>query len=396
MTCPVILYKDFFDPPSRPVGASSKSKEPTGSPGRSGGRVRFDDQVRVRVLDKRMKDDSDAVRRPAAKKRKLETSDPDSLMAGDDEDDEDGMEHADDSEEDEDFRDNDDEEEEDEGEEEDVDEPRRATIERSKDDLFAEEDTPPAQGVQFSVQRKCVLTHSVDLSTHKKRMIELQAQISELESENVGPKDWVLMGEADSRKRPQNSLLEEFLDFDRAMKVVPVVTEEAVQNLEERIKARILERRFDDVVRVRATDKPFLPSRYFEFKDTKSTQSLAQIYEDEFVAAQTGGVAGEDRDGKLKKERDEIQQLWEKISHKLDALCNTHFTPKQVCILICFLPRVLLHFYCDSQRPLYRHSRTCQRQHWRMHSRLRSPHLRYWHLRRCLRLSRRNLRPEAR
>ena len=173
-------------------------------------------------------------------------------------------------------------------------------------------------------------------------MTELQAQISELESENVGPKDWVLMGEADSRKRPQNSLLEEYLEFDRAMKVVPVVTEEAVHNLEERIKARILERRFDDVIRVRAVeDKPFLPSRYFELKDTKSTQSLAQIYEDEFVAAQTGGVAGEDRDGKLKKEHDEIQQLWEKISHKLDALCNTHFTPKQVCTLIRFLPRVL-------------------------------------------------------
>jgi U3 small nucleolar RNA-associated protein MPP10 len=165
-------------------------------------------------------------------------------------------------------------------------------------------------------------------------MAELQAEISQLESENVGPKDWVLMGEADSRKRPQNSLLEEDLEFERTMKSVPVVTEQAVQNLEERIKARILEGRFDDVVRIKAVqDKPFLPSKYFELKDTKSTQSLAQIYEDDYVAAQTDGVAGEDRDGKLKKEHEEIEKIWEKLSNKLDALCNTHYTPKQVSFI---------------------------------------------------------------
>lgn len=152
------------------------------------------------------------------------------------------------------------------------------------------------------------------------------------------------MGEAGSRTRPQNSLLEEDLEFERAMKAVPVVTEETVQALEERIKARILEGRFDDVVRIRPMeDKPFLPSRFFELKDTKSTQSLAQIYESDFVAAQTGGVIGEDRDGKLKKEHDEIEQLWEAISSKLDALCNAHFIPKQVSIVFR-LTRFLIEF----------------------------------------------------
>ncbi|GAW03689.1 Mpp10 protein [Lentinula edodes] len=175
-----------------------------------------------------------------------------------------------------------------------------------------------------------LLIRSKDLSTHEKRMAALKRQILELETENVGPKDWVLMGEADSRSRPQNSLLEEDLEFDRVMKAIPVITEEVVKSLEERIKARILENRFDDVVRIRPLDdKPFLPSRFFDLKDTKSTQSLAQIYEDEYVAAQTDGVKGDDRDGKLKKEHEEIERLWESISYKLDALCNTHFTPKQ-------------------------------------------------------------------
>lgn len=139
------------------------------------------------------------------------------------------------------------------------------------------------------------------------------------------------MGEATARSRPQNSLLEEDLDFERVMKAVPVVTEELVQRLEDRIKARILEGRFDDVVRQRPVDdKPFLPSRFFELQDTKSKQSLAEIYEDEYVAAQTGGVTGEDRDGKLKQEHEEVEKLWEGICYKLDALCNAHFTPKQV------------------------------------------------------------------
>jgi U3 small nucleolar RNA-associated protein MPP10 len=160
-------------------------------------------------------------------------------------------------------------------------------------------------------------------------MHSLKKEIEALESANVGPKDWVLMGEAGSRARPQNSLLEEDLEFERVTKAIPLVTEEAVQALEERIKARILEGRFDDVVRIRPVDdKPFLPSRFFELKDTKSTQSLAQIYESEFVAEQTGG--GDDRDGKLKKEHDEIEQLWESICSKLDALTNAYFIPKQV------------------------------------------------------------------
>ena len=139
------------------------------------------------------------------------------------------------------------------------------------------------------------------------------------------------MGEATSRSRPQNALLEEDLEFERVMKSVPVITEDVVHSLEEIIKARIVEGRFDDVVRKRPMDdKPFLPSRFFELQDTKSKQSLAEIYEDDYVAAKTGGVAGEDRDGKLKKEHDELEKIWENLCSKMDALSNAHFTPKAV------------------------------------------------------------------
>jgi U3 small nucleolar RNA-associated protein MPP10 len=169
-----------------------------------------------------------------------------------------------------------------------------------------------------------------DLTTHEKRLASLKAQITELEAENVAEKKWTLVGEASSRSRPKNSLLEEDLDFERVTKPVPLTTQEVVQGLEERIKSRITEGRFDDVVRLRdPKEKPFLPSRLFELKDTKSEMSLAQIYESEFTAAQQGD-ATDVRDAKLQKEHEEIERSWENICGKLDALCNAHFVPKQV------------------------------------------------------------------
>ncbi|KAG2154883.1 Mpp10 protein [Suillus clintonianus] len=290
------LYKDFFDAPrgsNTTTKVSSKSK------------VRFSEQVRVKSIK--------------AKGKGLPVS---GLMEDDDSDDESGLQmHFEDSDEimmdaeveeplvdESEYEDDDD----DEDEDEDEDEEGRTTIERLKDDLFAEEDELDS-----------------NMTTYEKRMAALQAQIKELEAENVAKKDWTLMGEATSKSRPQDSLLQEDLEFERTMKAVPVITEAVVQGLEERIKARIKDGRFDDVARIRAVDdKPFLPSRFFELQDTKSSQSLAQIYEDEYVAAQNGATGGDDRDGRLKKEHDEITKLWDGICSKLDALCNAHYTPK--------------------------------------------------------------------
>ncbi|KAG1783919.1 Mpp10 protein [Suillus placidus] len=287
------LYKDFFDAP-RGFGSKVTMNASSSKP-----KVRFSEQVRVKSIK--------------AKGKGLPLS---SLMDDDDSDDESGLhmylEDPDevmmDAEVEEPFVD----EYEDGDGDGDEDDEGRATIERLKDDLFAEEDEPDS-----------------NMTTYEKRMATLQAQIKELEAENVAKKDWVLMGEATSRSRPQDSLLQEDLEFERTMKAVPVITEAVVQGLEERIKARIKDGRFDDVARIRAVDdKPFLPSRFFELQDTKSSQSLAQIYEDEYVVAQNGGMGGDDRDGRLKKEHDEITKLWDNICSKLDALCNAHYTPK--------------------------------------------------------------------
>lgn len=212
----------------------------------------------------------------------------------------------------------------------------RAAIERLKDDLFAEDEGDAGPS---------------DMSAHEKRMAALSEQIRELETENVGPREWTLMGEATARARPANALLEQDLDFERAARPVPQVTEERVSSIEELVKKRILEVRppicinppaltfwppqnnFDDVQRKRP-DVGMAPRKEFELSDQKSQRSLAQLYEDEYTATRAGTSRADDRDGKLAKEHAELEQLWEGISYKLDALCNAHFTPKAVRALV--------------------------------------------------------------
>ncbi|KIY52772.1 Mpp10 protein, partial [Fistulina hepatica ATCC 64428] len=303
---PEPFYKDFFEPP-RPVHKSNaggpRKSSSYASPKEKG--VHFHEQVRVRKIKAKGKglpvnyyndDDED-------------DDENDDGFGGDTKHllyDENGR-HGED------------------GEEEDGEDGE----ERGNDDGDDAKNNGKRQGDRF-FNHADILNQATDTTKFERRMTQLREEIKELEAQNVEEKDWVLKGEVTSRARPQDSLLEEDLDFERVTKAVPVVTEESVQDLEARIKQRILENRFDDVVGVRhVEDKPFLPSRVLELKDTKSTQSLAQIYEGQYVAAQTGDVAGEDRDGKLQKEHEQITRMWEGICGKLDALCNAYFTPKQ-------------------------------------------------------------------
>ncbi|WVW82714.1 hypothetical protein I302_104725 [Kwoniella bestiolae CBS 10118] len=189
------------------------------------------------------------------------------------------------------------------------------TMGRMKGDLFDSDDEEDGE--------------EKNLSNHEKRQLALAQQIAELESEAVGPKDWTLLGEATSKARPENSLLEENLDFEQVQKVVPVITDDVVKSLEEIIKTRILDNNFDSPVRVRAYEPtPFLPSRYFELQETQSNKSLAQIYEEEYQAASSGTKVTDQRDEKLRKQHDEIEKIWNEVCYKLDALSSLNFVPK--------------------------------------------------------------------
>ncbi|CUS13706.1 unnamed protein product, partial [Tuber aestivum] len=166
-------------------------------------------------------------------------------------------------------------------------------------------------------------------STHEKRQATIIEQIRQLEAANVAKKEWTLAGEARSTTRPLNSLLEEDLDFERAGKPVPVITQEVTEDLEEMIKRRILASDFDEVIRRRPGD---ISSRFqrgrIELDDSKPQQGLAEIYEKEHLQKVDPENNPDVKDEKLAEAHREIGALFSDISRKLDALSSWHFTPK--------------------------------------------------------------------
>jgi U3 small nucleolar RNA-associated protein MPP10 len=128
--------------------------------------------------------------------------------------------------------------------EKDVADDAREVMGRFKEDLFADDEEEEVENDQR--MSSSFLDYGVEcsysaMSTFEKRQKALADQIAQYEQEAVGPKDWTLLGEASSRARPENSLLEEDLDFEHVRKATPVITEEVVKSLEELIKKRILD-----------------------------------------------------------------------------------------------------------------------------------------------------------
>ncbi|KAI8979109.1 U3 small nucleolar ribonucleoprotein complex, subunit Mpp10 [Mycotypha africana] len=190
-------------------------------------------------------------------------------------------------------------------------------------DLFADEDASDKSDNEEEEED--------EKSAFQKQQERIQQQIEQFEQENIQGRHWTLQGEATAKARPVNSLLEEDLEFEHANKPVPVITQETTNTLEEMIKKRILDNMFDDVERkVDPTLKPFVPSKRVELSDEKSKQSLAEIYEDDFIHQQAGEQKKDARDEALEKEHDEITHMFNDLCYKLDALSNFHYTPKAV------------------------------------------------------------------
>ncbi|KAL8948667.1 MAG: hypothetical protein Q9222_005164 [Ikaeria aurantiellina] len=194
-----------------------------------------------------------------------------------------------------------------------------------EDDLSASGDSAADPGTNPNDPR------SSHRSNHERRQAKIVAEIRKLEAANVAKRDWTLSGEARAADRPMNSLLEEDLEFERAGKPVPVITNEVSEDIEALIKRRIISREFDEVIRRRpgslASSSTARRGR-FELDDTKPQQSLAEIYEAEHLKQvdPTGYI--EKRDAKLKKEHEAIEAMWADISNSLDTLSNWHYKPK--------------------------------------------------------------------
>uniref|UniRef100_A0A7N0VN40 U3 small nucleolar ribonucleoprotein protein MPP10 n=1 Tax=Kalanchoe fedtschenkoi TaxID=63787 RepID=A0A7N0VN40_KALFE len=164
------------------------------------------------------------------------------------------------------------------------------------------------------------------LSTFQKENLKRQAQIAELEKEMLEPKTWTMQGEVTATQRSKNSALEVDLDFERNVRPAPVITEEVTVSIEDMIKKRILEGRFDDVQK-----PPGLPTKAprerKELDETKSKKGLGEIYEDEYVQKTNPDAPLITFSDEQKKE---ASMIFKTLCVKLDALSHFHFAPKPV------------------------------------------------------------------
>ncbi|ODV85931.1 hypothetical protein CANARDRAFT_27999 [[Candida] arabinofermentans NRRL YB-2248] len=166
-----------------------------------------------------------------------------------------------------------------------------------------------------------------NLSTFEKQQMKIKAEIEALEKESISAKKWTMKGEASVKHRDADGLLDEELEFDRTARPVPVITQETTESLEEIIKRRIKDEKFDEVQRRIISDlSNFKNSKRVEVSEEKSTKSLAELYEDDY----SGNAATESTtmNEELQRAHDEISDLFTKLNYKLDSLCSAHFVPK--------------------------------------------------------------------
>jgi len=133
-----------------------------------------------------------------------------------------------------------------------------------------------------------------------------------------------------------NSLLEATLDYEKATKAPPIITEETTSSIEEIIKKRIQEELWDDVIRKKEPKKKFKPKLDMEEFQEKSKIGLGEVMEKEYLK-QAMGVSDPD---KLDGEHKEILILFKKICIQLDALSNFHYTPKPIIPEVTIRPNV--------------------------------------------------------
>lgn len=165
-------------------------------------------------------------------------------------------------------------------------------------------------------------------SEFEQRQLRLKQQIEKLEQKTLSDAPWQLKGEVDANRRPQNSLLEEVVDFDLTSRPPPIITEQTTITLEELIRRRIKDKAWDDVVK---KEKPVDDQLSFRktvvLDQAKSELSLAQVYEAEYLK-QKQALSGEVEDEKEPEAHTEVRDAMKKLFSKLDALCHYHYTPK--------------------------------------------------------------------
>ena len=220
-----------------------------------------------------------------------------------------------------------------------IDEPTEADIQRTmtsvRRDIFGS--SSPSGSPEPSRRRAGRTNAHGALSTHERNRAAIAAQIRELEAAAVAQREWVLAGEARAADRPKDSLLDATLDFERAGKPLPPPTTAAdTASFEELVKARIRERRFDEVRKRRpdatALDGAAAAQRRGLLADAEGVLSAGANGQprrglaDEYEEAPTGRARAA-KDAATQAAHDEVRSLWADLSKRLDALCSLNYRP---------------------------------------------------------------------
>lgn len=164
------------------------------------------------------------------------------------------------------------------------------------------------------------------MTKHEKMNLKVKKRIQELEETALNERPWELGGEVAGKARPENSLLEVSADWDTLRAAAPEVAAERTASLEEMIKERIRNERWDSVI----PKRPPRPDLVHSDRDTpelsqeKSSVGLGEIYEKEYLHSALG-VA---RDDEHAETRAQARRLFDKVCRKIDALSNFSFAPR--------------------------------------------------------------------
>ena len=153
---------------------------------------------------------------------------------------------------------------------------------------------------------------------------------------NLENKPWQTKGEVTARTRPQDSLLQEYLEFDAVSRLAPITNADTTEQLEKLIKQRIKDKAFDDVERkVKPVDMQYEYKKQVILDQEKSKLGLGDVYEQEFLKQQEKANGVEAANGSAvdksvvsNPKHEEIRKRLQSLFIKLDALSNFHFTPK--------------------------------------------------------------------
>lgn len=182
---------------------------------------------------------------------------------------------------------------------------------------------------QEDIHRNSTAKEDVQKSSFEQSQEFIKKKIKQFEERNLEPRPWRLQGEVEATNRPENSLLQEHIQFDHATRQPVAITDETTKCLEDVILQRIRDKAWDDVERkTRPTEEPFELRRRVALDQEKSKLSLAEVYEQQFLEKQK--TVDDDAPPKENPAHVEIRTAMRDLFTKLDALSNFHMMPKPV------------------------------------------------------------------